>query len=196
MSVKRGCQCSFVAKQPYLDNSLCDIVYHNMHHVNAKGEVCHGAPIGGLRHALRNGLSENMKKYIMGLLRMGRSPAQVMVQHKARIKELALDNAKVERDTFVLPSDIQILSNKRGEEMWQKHPKDPMSVRMWMQENPNSVFFYQEHCDFDLNMISPTEIPFTIGIQTEWQREMMLRLGHLRAVSCEATLGTNKNKVG
>ena len=38
-------------------------------------------------------------------------------------------------------------------------------------------------------------IPFTIGIQTAWQHEMMLKHGHKKAVSIDATFVTNENKV-
>ena len=194
-SMKRGCQCYFVAKQPYLDNTLCEIQYHNMDHHNMQGESCHGEDFSGSCHSLGNRLSDGMKQHLMSLLRLGLSPAQVLAQHKARIKELAFTNADVDRDTFVLPSDVRNLSNKRAEELWQKHPKDSTSVRMWMQENMDSVFFYQEYHSPSQNLDSQTELPFTIGIQTEWQLEMMLKFGHHRAVSCDATFGTNEKKV-
>jgi len=40
---------------------------------------------------------------------------------------------------------IRNLTKKRVDELWQKHPKDPISVRMWVLENPELVFFYLEH---------------------------------------------------
>jgi hypothetical protein len=38
-------------------------------------------------------------------------------------------------------------------------------------------------------------MPFTLGIQTTWQREMMGKFGHEGGVSIDATFGTNENKV-
>jgi hypothetical protein len=38
-------------------------------------------------------------------------------------------------------------------------------------------------------------MPFTIGIQTQWQREMMLWCGHESGVSIGATFETNAKKV-
>jgi hypothetical protein len=38
-------------------------------------------------------------------------------------------------------------------------------------------------------------MPFTIVIQTEWQKEMMLHHGHESGVSINATFGTNDKKV-
>ena len=34
MTSKHGCLCNFVAKQLYMDNSLCKIQYHGMNHFN------------------------------------------------------------------------------------------------------------------------------------------------------------------
>ena len=36
---------------------------------------------------------------------------------------------------------------------------------------------------------------FTIGIQNEWQREIMLRHGHYCEVAMDATFGTNEKKL-
>jgi hypothetical protein len=38
-------------------------------------------------------------------------------------------------------------------------------------------------------------MPFTIGIQTEWQKQMMLRHGHENGIFIDATFGTNDKKV-
>jgi hypothetical protein len=38
-------------------------------------------------------------------------------------------------------------------------------------------------------------MPFTIGIQTKWQKEMMLHHGHESGVSIDAMLKTNEKKV-
>jgi hypothetical protein len=38
-------------------------------------------------------------------------------------------------------------------------------------------------------------MPFTLGIQTPWQREMMIERGHQGGVAIDATFGTNEKKV-
>ncbi len=38
-------------------------------------------------------------------------------------------------------------------------------------------------------------MPFIIGIQMEWRREMMLQCGNESGVSIDATFGTNRKKV-
>ena len=194
-SIKRGCLRSFVAKQSYLDPDLCVLVYENTMHVNARGKHCHGSMVTGFRYALGAGISEDMKCKITKMHVLGLSPAQIMQQHTKEVNELALANGPATRDTFLLPTDVRNVCRKRAEELWLKHPSDPISVRMWSLENPASVFYYQEHALMDLNSYTQNESPFTIGIQTEWQLEMMDKFGHNSALSIDATFGTTQTRV-
>ena len=194
-SVKRGCQRCFVAKKPYLDHSLCLLIYENAEHANAAGEHCHGTMVSGFRYALGAGISEEMKQKIAQMHAYGLSPAQIMQHHTKEVRELAESNGLVTRDTFLLPCDVMNICRKRAEDLWEKHPYDPISVRMWAAENPCSVFYYQEHSLLDLNSQTQDDSPFTIGIQTEWQLEMMANFGHNSALSIDATFGTSQTRV-
>ena len=49
-----------------------------------------------------------------------------------------------------------------------KHKKALVSVNMWKIENPNVVFYYQ-------NGDATRGVPFTIGIQTPWQKATLLK---------------------
>lgn len=51
-----------------------------------------------------------------------------------------------------------------AEDLWQKHEKDAVNVRMWKDDNPECVFYYQEHGLLDLNEIQQDDTPFTLGI--------------------------------
>ncbi len=53
-----------------------------------------------------------MKAHLMGLLQQGLSSAQVMIHHKAHVKEMALKNESMTRNTFVFPSDVKNLAKK------------------------------------------------------------------------------------
>ncbi len=68
MSIKRSCQWSFIAKQPYLDPSLYQLIYLNLEHKNKQSEVCHGKVVVGYQHTLDSQLSNNMKVHLMGFL--------------------------------------------------------------------------------------------------------------------------------
>ena len=47
----------------------------------------------------------------------------------------------------------------------------------------------------DLNYSIQNEAPFTIGMQTEWQLEMMAKSGHISALFIDATFGTSQTRV-
>jgi len=153
MSIKCKCQRSFIVKQLYLDHNLCQLIYIHAKHTNKEGMVCHGIAMIGYRHALGSQLSNATKAHPMQLLRQWLSLAQVMTHHKSYVKEQTQQNEPLTHDTFVLPLYIRNLTKKRADELWQKHPKDPISVRMWVLENLKLVFFYLEHTPLDLNLL-------------------------------------------
>ena len=196
MSMKRGCQCNFVAKQLTVDPTLCTIQFHCMTHTNRDGKPCHGAEFGGQRAGLSGHLSAATKKWIADTLRSGKSPAQVMAEHKSEVLRCAQENLPATRDTFIMPSDVYNIANKLAKELWEKHPNDAMSVRLWTDENPNSWYHYREYGTLQLNEEPPPEDdPFCLAIQSEWQLEMMVRHGHGKALSMDATFSTNAPKV-
>ena len=58
---------------------------------------------------------------------------------------------------------------------------------------------YHEFGNINLNDAAPSteeeEVPYCLAIQTTWQLEMMVRYGHRRQLSMDATFGTNEPKV-
>jgi hypothetical protein len=64
---------------------------------------------------------------------------------------------------------------------------------MWILKNPNSIFF--QHAPMDLNSQTQDDTPFTLGIQTPWQLEIMQKFGHGNAISFDTTFGINQSKV-
>jgi hypothetical protein len=90
---------------------------------------------------------------------------------------------------------VRNLAKKQVDELRQKHHKDPISVKMWVLKNPNSVFFYVQHAPMDLNSQTQDDTPFTLGIQTPWQLEIIQKFGHGNVVSFDATFGTNQSNV-
>jgi hypothetical protein len=202
-SIKRGCQRAFVAKQPYLDGTLCVLIYENTEHLNIHGELCHGTMVelchgtmvSGTRYALGVGLSDELKMKIAQMHAFGLSPAKIMQQHTKEVRELTLSNGVVTRDTFLLPVDVRNICRKRAEELWEKHPSDPVSVRMWVMENPENVFYYQEHDLLDINSQVQDDSPFTLGVQSEWQLEMMVKFGHNSVFAIDSTFGTSQTRV-
>ena len=60
-SVKRGCQRCVVVKKPYLDHSLCLLIYKNAEHMHVVGKHCPGTMVDGFRCALGVSVLEEMK---------------------------------------------------------------------------------------------------------------------------------------
>jgi hypothetical protein len=71
------------------------LIYLNAEYKNKEGEVCHGKDVVGYQHALGSQLSDGMKAHLMGLIKQGLSPVQVMTHHKAHVRKVALKNEHV-----------------------------------------------------------------------------------------------------
>lgn len=91
--------------------------------------------------------------------------------------------------------DVINICCKKAKKMWEKRMLDPVIEQMWMIENLAHVFFYQIRTLMNLNSMSQEGLPFTFGIQMEWQLEMMVRFGHNNVLSIDATFDTNQTHV-
>ena len=91
--------------------------------------------------------------------------------------------------------NVRNIFRKQADELWIKHPSDPLSVCMWVMGNPENVFYYQEHSLLDINSQVQNDSSFTLGIQSEWQLQMMVKFGHISVLSIDASFGTNQTRV-
>jgi hypothetical protein len=66
---------------------------------------------------------------------------------------------------------------------------------MWVLKNHDSIFYYVEHALLDLNISNQDYTPFTLGIQTVWQCEMMSKYGQGNVIAFDTIFGTNQYKV-
>ena len=82
MSIKHRCQCHFIAKQLYMDNSLCQLIYKCSEHTNKNGDQCHGTMVAGFQNVLGGSLSVKRKDKINSMLDFGLTPSQIMAQYK------------------------------------------------------------------------------------------------------------------
>ena len=128
-------------------------------------------------------------------LRLGLSITQIMGKHRIRFMEVCERGEELTRDMFISEQDIRNVAGRLAIETYKRDNNDAKSVRMWVQEHPFLVFYYKESGAYVRGAITRDNIPFTIGIQTSWQRDMMLKHGHKKAVSIDATFATNENKV-
>jgi len=66
---------------------------------------------------------------------------------------------------------------------------------MWVQQNNNSMFYYQK-IGVDMNDgLTRQNMPFILGIQTPWQKKMMIEHRHQGGVTIDVTFGTNEKKL-
>jgi len=87
------------------------------------------------------------------------------------------------------------LAKKWVDELGQKHRKDPLNVKMWDLENLESIFYYVEHAPLDLNISNQDDTPFTLGIKTTWQCDVMTKYGQGSSITFNTTFGTNQCRV-
>ena len=192
---RRGCQCEFVVKQLYLEPSVAEITYHQMEHVNLDGVFCHGSTKIGHKSRFSSHLLVHVREFIMCHLRLGLSIPQIMAKHRKHFMEVCERGEELTRDLFISEQDIRNVAGRLAIETYKRDNNDAKSVRMWVQEHPSLVFYYKESGVHVRGAITRDNIPFTIGIQTCWQQDMMLKHGHKKAVSIDATFATNENKV-
>ncbi|KAJ7007423.1 hypothetical protein NC653_006453 [Populus alba x Populus x berolinensis] len=62
---------------------------------------------------------------------------------------------------------------------------DAVSINMRVESHLNQVFFFEDFSDSE---------PFTLGIQTEWQLQQMIRFGNRSLVASDSRFGTDKMK--
>ena len=88
------------------------------------------------------------------------------------------------RDDFIELRDIIYYERHAKMGIWHRDPNDFSSVKMWTEMYPENVFMWHEEDHI-------TSLPFILGIQTPWQKEVMIKFGHNGAISMDATHGTN-----
>jgi hypothetical protein len=197
-SIKRGCKASFTIKSLYHLPDVTEICVIHRRHKNESGLVVHGDLKVGDRSDVDAHLSPEMRDKIQGWIRQKYTVAQIMDKHLEDLQErIQKGTLEVDRDIFLEEQDIQNLANGIYGETWRLHKNDAASVRMWTQRNPQDWFYYkQTTIEEVLGPLTGDNMPFTLGIQTPWQKEMMLKYGHGGGISMDATFGTNVKKVG
>ncbi|KAG0618725.1 hypothetical protein M758_4G088100 [Ceratodon purpureus] len=197
-SIKRGCQAQFTVKRLLYLPHVSEICIIQEKHVNRDGLVVHGGMKNGDRSAFSAHLSPEIRSFVEDCLRRKDTPIQIMKKHIDLLKQYQAQGKDITRDLFLTTKDIRNISGKLAQETYMLHKNDAQSVRMWVQRNPEKVFYYTES-NKEKPVPVPGELtgsnmPFTIGIQTEWQRKMMLEHGHRSGISVDATFGTNEKK--
>lgn len=186
----RGCLCHFNVKIMYLWPDITQIHYVHRSHTDISGCICHGTldPSAiGSRAQFAPKLSTDMRRWVLHQLYKNVSPKQILQEHKLVIQERQSKNKDhvPVRDDFLNKHDVLNISKRLAEDTFQHDVSEAEGVQTWIQRHPELVLFYQEEN-------SSSNLSFILAIQTPWQEEKMITLGHQNVVACDATYGTDK----
>ncbi len=98
----------------------------------------------GLKSALSLHVSEEIRAFVLEHLWLGLSIYQMMNKHKVQVKDMMENRVELSWDLFLSEQDICNMAGQLAKEMYKKHENDVQIVWMWVVENKDNVFFYQE----------------------------------------------------
>ena len=124
------------------------------------------------------------------MLYKGFTPIQVFDNHIQQVRTKNLENPHVIpiRDDYLSLKDIFNISQRVAIEKYQLHINDAESTKCWAMQNPSWVFFFQEQC-------TRSGMPFVIGLQSPWQRQICQTYGNNNVLAVDSTFGTNQYKM-
>lgn len=194
---RRGCLCTFRAKQFYRDESVLQLSYFKHQHCDNSGLPCHGssdptAECTKARGAPR--LSEEKKEWVRSRLRVGAGHDQILTEHEQMVRDKCRAGGEAHLSTDdrgFSAKDIDNIAAELETLTWRLHADDAESVRLWTVQNPELVVWYQQGAD----VVGAPRQPFTLLVQTPWQLEQLVKHGHGSVLCMDATFGTNKWKV-
>ncbi|CAN0858531.1 hypothetical protein LINGRAHAP2_LOCUS7302 [Linum grandiflorum] len=181
----RGCTCHFVVKRLYALPSLALIVYNDRRHVNKSGFVCHG-PLD--KDAIGPGakkipyICNEIQQQTMSMIYLGIPEENVLEKHIEGIQRYCGANAKVDSLASKYVQKLGMIIKRSTHEL---DLDDQASIKLWVQRNKKSIFFYQDNSGTDA---------FVLGIQTEWQLQQMIRFGHHSLIAADSTFGIKRLK--
>jgi hypothetical protein len=134
-------------------------------------------------------MSQALKDHILTQLGLNYIIKQIYDKHKAIWWATINVKEAMTRDDFIKQQNIAYLDHKHKKKIWHLHKNPAISFYTWAFSHPDDVFYFQ-----DASEDNGIHVPFTIGIQTPSQLQTMVSLGDNRAISMDATFGTNDVK--
>jgi len=184
-------------KRYYFLPLIAEISYFCLDHVDRDGSIVHdktNMQKGKLR--FRRCISDEVRDWILRQHDECVPPEAIKQKHqKLALKKRDEGTVPESRDLFLSIEDIRNICGVRAQQLYKKHDNDAESVRMWVRENPNMVFYYQDPGTRVEGVLSSENVPFVIGIQTPFQQRMMLKYGHQSIIAIDGTFATNNKKV-
>lgn len=196
-SMRVGCQCRFYCKRYYFLPAMAEISYWCTDHVDKEGSIVHdklNMQSGRLR--FRKCISDEVRDWVLRQHDECVPPEAIKQKHqKLVLKGRDEGTLTPSRDCFLSMEDIRNICGVRAQQLYKKHDNDAESVRMWVRENSELVFYYQDPGTKVEGVLNSENVPFVIGIQTSFQQRMMLQYGHRSIIAIDGTFATNNKKV-
>lgn len=117
------------------------------------------------------------------MIYLGIPEENVLQKHIEGVQRYCGSNAKVNSLASQYVQKLGMIIKRSTHEL---DLDDQASIKMWVERNKKSVFFYQDTSETDA---------FILGIQTEWQLQQMVRFGHHSLVAADSRFGIKKHKV-
>ncbi|KAG6657318.1 hypothetical protein CIPAW_04G082000 [Carya illinoinensis] len=151
----RGCTCHFVVKR-----------------LDAIGPGAKKIPY----------ICNEIQQQTMSMIYLGIPEENVLEKHIEGIQRYCSSNAKVNSLASQYVHKLGMIIKRSTHEL---DLDDQASIRMWVERNKKSIFFYQDTSEED---------PFILGIQTEWQLQQMIRFGLRSLIAADSTFGIKRLK--
>ncbi|XP_059461660.1 uncharacterized protein LOC132190634 [Corylus avellana] len=184
-NTKRGCTCHFIVKRLIAEPSVALIIYDDDKHVDKKGMPCHGPQdkkAAGTRAMFAPYISEDLRLRVLSLLYVGVSVETIMQRHNESVEK---QGGPCNRDDLLTHRYVRRQERSIRRSTYELDADDAVSISMWVESHQDHVFFYEDFSDSG---------PFTLGIQTEWQLQQMIRFGNRSLLASDSRFGANKLK--
>jgi hypothetical protein len=158
-------------KQLFYVQDVVEIVYYSTRHTNADRLVVHGEVRAGDRAQYAMQISLAIRTWVVKCLLAGVPIAKIMSMHIERALQMEVECIVANWNWFFREWDIWNIASELRKNIYKKHPNDVESVRLWVQANPQQVFYYQEVGDTETPVkgeLTGENMPFVIGIQNQF----------------------------
>jgi hypothetical protein len=166
--------CSFIINRIYLQPEITKICYATIKHVNQQGLIVHGKYKLGEQLAFSSHVSKGMKTFVLERLHLRLFVSQIKAKHRCHVKKITEASGVLSKNLFLCEQNIRNVVGKLAKETYKPHDNDANNIKMWVKDNVDNVFYFQKTSHEPIRGLSAQNIPFTIGIQTPWKKEMML----------------------
>ncbi|XP_014509029.1 uncharacterized protein LOC106768398 isoform X2 [Vigna radiata var. radiata] len=125
-------------------------------------------------------ISEDLRLRVLSLLYVGVSVETIMQRHNESVER---QGGPSNRDDLLTHRYVRRQERAIRRSTYELDDDDAVSISMWVESHQNQVFFYEDFSDSD---------PFTLGIQTEWQLQQLIKFGNRGLLASDSRFGTNK----